>query len=83
MQNDSLWITVDNQRCLRASPMKTGADGIALSCDYSTLYWCPLTSETLYAISTVYLRKAFYDPEIVLDKVHCASTSHSFHLSPY
>lgn len=32
--------------------MKTGVDGIALSCDFKRLYWSPLTSKKLYGIST-------------------------------
>ena len=36
--------------------METGLDGIALSCDKKTLYYTPLTSRTLYAISTKYLK---------------------------
>jgi len=32
------------------NPMRTGADGIALSHDRKTLYWCPLTGHKLYSI---------------------------------
>lgn len=38
------------------SPMRTGADGIALSADRSTLYFCPLTGRNLYSIDTSYLQ---------------------------
>lgn len=34
------------------NPMRTGADGIALSHDRKTLYWCPLTGHHLYSIPT-------------------------------
>lgn len=34
------------------NPMRTGADGIALSHDRKTLYWCPLTGRRLYCIPT-------------------------------
>lgn len=37
------------------NPMRTGADGIALSCDRKTLYWCPLTGRRLYRIATKHL----------------------------
>lgn len=36
--------------------MRTGADGIALSADRKTLYWCPLTGRNLYYIETALLR---------------------------
>lgn len=41
--------------------MRTGADGIALSCDGTTLYWTPLTSRTLYSVSvdTLLMYKPF------------------------
>jgi sugar lactone lactonase YvrE len=38
-----------------------GADGIALSANRSTLYYCPLTGRNLYAIDTKLLRD-FYTP---------------------
>ena len=37
--------------------MKTGVDGIALSCDKKLLYWTPLTSRNLYSISIKNLLK--------------------------
>lgn len=43
-------------------PMQTGADGIALSADRETLYWCPLTSRNLYAIDTELLQDFSTDP---------------------
>jgi sugar lactone lactonase YvrE len=38
------------------APMRTGVDGIALSADRSTLYFCPLTGRNLYSIDTSYLQ---------------------------
>lgn len=38
------------------SPLKMSADGIAISSDGKTLYFCPLTSRHLYSISTEALR---------------------------
>lgn len=40
------------------SPLKVAADGIALSADGATLYYCPLSSRNLYAIPTAALRDA-------------------------
>ena len=39
-------------------PLAVGADGIALSPDGETLYYCPLSSRRLYSISTAMLRDA-------------------------
>ncbi len=38
------------------SPLRMSADGIAISPDGKTLYFCPLTSRHLFSISTVALR---------------------------
>src|SRR5262249_37285679 len=53
---NGLWIVVDGQHVWNNTPMMTGADGIALSCDGSWLYYCPLTSRPLFRIATKYLR---------------------------
>lgn len=37
-------------------PLKLGSDGIALSADRLTLYYCPVTGRNLYAIDTARLR---------------------------
>jgi sugar lactone lactonase YvrE len=37
-------------------PLKIGADGIALSADRATLYYCPVTGRNLYAVDTALLR---------------------------
>lgn len=51
VQADSnVWVEVNGKKCFTDKPMMTGADGIALSCDFSTLYWTPLTSRTLYTV---------------------------------
>lgn len=52
----SLWVTINGERVNAAAPMETGADGIALSCDGTVLFYTPLTSRTLYSIQTAYLR---------------------------
>ncbi|KAL9642662.1 hypothetical protein ABK040_009741 [Willaertia magna] len=50
MVDQNTWLNVNNKKCLQKEPMKTGVDGIALSCDGNRLYWTPLTSRTLYGI---------------------------------
>jgi sugar lactone lactonase YvrE len=56
------WFEIDGVRVWRDEPMRTGADGIALSADRKTLYWCPLTSRNLYCIPTA-LVQDFSVPE--------------------
>jgi sugar lactone lactonase YvrE len=48
----SVTVRVNGQRALLASRMRTGADGIALSTDLATLYFCPLTSRTMWSVPT-------------------------------
>lgn len=50
------WFSIRGKKVWGDRPMRTGADGIALSADRNTLYWCPLTSRELYAINTNLLR---------------------------
>lgn len=49
------WFTIDGTKVWKDMPMRTGADGIALSPDKKTLYWCPLTGRKLYSIDTALL----------------------------
>lgn len=63
LQNDesvnpdpSLWIYVNGSRVYSAAPTQVGVDGIALSCSKEVFYYTPLTSRTLYAIKTEYLK---------------------------
>lgn len=42
------------------SPLRVSSDGIALSADGATLYYCPLSSRRLYAVPTAALR----DPDL-------------------
>lgn len=53
-----------------ARPMTLGADGIALSNDGRRLYFCPLSSQRLYSVST----DALLDPKLTDDQV--AGTLH-------
>jgi len=48
--NESLWIVINGQYVNPKRPMRTGADGIALTADGSTLYYLPLTSHALYSL---------------------------------
>jgi sugar lactone lactonase YvrE len=50
------WFKIAGKLIWPDKPMRTGADGIALSADRSTLYWCPLTARNLYCISTAILQ---------------------------
>jgi sugar lactone lactonase YvrE len=50
------WFSIAGKSIWPDKPMRTGADGIALSADRSTLYWCPLTSRNLYCVSTALLQ---------------------------
>jgi sugar lactone lactonase YvrE len=46
------------------SPMMTGADGIALSCDGETLYYCPLSGRMIYSILTKDIHKAIEENKL-------------------
>ena len=50
------WFRIADKPVWRDRPMRTGADGIALSADRKTLYWCPLTGRHLYCIDTALLQ---------------------------
>jgi sugar lactone lactonase YvrE len=50
------WFEIAGKKIWKDAPMRTGADGIALSADRKTLYWCPLTARNLYGIDTSYLQ---------------------------
>jgi len=47
---------IDGRPVLEKTPMRTGADGIALSGDKKTLYWTNLSGDVLYALDTALLR---------------------------
>jgi sugar lactone lactonase YvrE len=65
VMNTDLWLVVNGSKVLETRPMRTGADGIALTPDTKTLYYCPLTSHTLYRLPTALLR----DPNLPADKL--------------
>jgi sugar lactone lactonase YvrE len=62
------WFKIAGKSIWPDKPMRTGADGIALSADRSTLYWCALTARHLYCMDTVLLQD-FSIPE---DKIEAA-----------
>lgn len=50
------WFEIAGKKVWTDTPMRTGADGIALAADRKTLYWCALTARNLYSIETAYLQ---------------------------
>ncbi len=50
------WFEIAGKKIWADRPMRTGADGIALSADRRTLYWCALTARHLYAIDTALIQ---------------------------
>jgi sugar lactone lactonase YvrE len=59
---------IDGKPVLPTTPMRTGADGIALSGDKKTLYWTNLTGNILYSLPTALLR----DPSTTEQQVRMA-----------
>ena len=56
INNASFWLTIDNEKVLKSTPMRTGADGIALSPDKDILVVCPISSHLIWKINTSFLR---------------------------
>lgn len=50
------WFKIDGRGAWKDRPNRTGADGITLSADRKTVYWCPLTGRNLYALDTALLQ---------------------------
>lgn len=59
---------IDYKPVFKNQPLRIGADGIALSADRSTLYYCQLTGRNLYAIHTGLLR----NEQIPLEQINGA-----------
>jgi len=59
---------IDGRPVLPNTPMRTGADGIALSGDKKTLYWTNLTGNILYSLPAALLR----DPNATEQQVRMA-----------
>jgi sugar lactone lactonase YvrE len=62
---------IDYQPVFKRKPLRIGSDGIALSADRSTLYYCQVTGRNLYAIDTTLLR----DFETPLEEINRAVQS--------
>jgi sugar lactone lactonase YvrE len=56
---------IHGRSVLKNGPMRTGADGIALSGDKQTLFWTNLTGDKLYRVPTSLLRD-FSSPEAAI-----------------
>jgi sugar lactone lactonase YvrE len=56
--DETFWLHVNNTKVNEDNPMMTGADGLALSCDGSTLFYCPLTGRMIYSVLTSEIDKA-------------------------
>lgn len=50
MPDSSFWLHINGSEIRKKNPMRTGVDGIALSCDGRALYFCPLTSRMIYSV---------------------------------
>ena len=64
----SFWLHIDRKRVKEENPMMTGADGIALSCNGDTLFFCPLTGRMVYSILTKDIEQAIKDGNT--DNIH-------------
>jgi sugar lactone lactonase YvrE len=63
------WFKIAGIPVWKDRPMRTGADGIALSADRTTLYWCPLTARNLYAIDTALLHDFSIPQDVIANSV--------------
>lgn len=61
------WFKIAGKPVWKDRPMRTGADGIALSAGRKTLYWCPLTARNLYAVDTALLQD-FETPQEAIEQ---------------
>ncbi|MDQ0877054.1 sugar lactone lactonase YvrE [Paenibacillus sp. V4I3] len=60
---------IDYKPVFKDKPLRIGADGIALSADRSTLYYCQVTGRNLYAIDTSLLKNDQTPLEQIKDAV--------------
>ena len=68
--DESFWLHINNKPVKNKNPMLTGADGIALSCNGDTLFFCPLTGRMIYSILTKDIEKAIKDRKTENIKVY-------------
>lgn len=58
LPDPTFWLHINNSRVNKDKPMMTGADGLALACDGSAIFYCPLTGRMVYSILTSDIDKA-------------------------
>ena len=49
--DETFWLNINGEKVFKDHPMKTGIDGIGLSCDFDTIFYTPLSSRMLYSIN--------------------------------
>lgn len=69
--------SINGSLIYEGDPMRTGADGIALSHDRKTLYWCPLTGHHLYSIDVTALWDASKTDAELSTLVHDCGSKHT------
>ncbi|KAL0206454.1 hypothetical protein P9112_001761 [Eukaryota sp. TZLM1-RC] len=47
--SQDIWITIDNQKVFEEFPLNVGIHGIAMDCQFKTLYFSPLTSRDFFS----------------------------------
>ena len=62
--DESFWLHVEDKPVKEDNPMLTGVDGIALSCNGDTLFFCPLTGRMIYSILTIDIEKAIKENKL-------------------
>lgn len=65
-------IVINGEACMKDGPMMTGADGVALSADFTTLYWTPLTSHVIYSLPTELLRNSSLSDSFISGQIRTA-----------
>lgn len=69
----NFFFNIDDRPVLKNGGMRTGADGIALSGDKSTLYWTNLTGNHLYRLPTEILRDFDTNETVIENAVRVAA----------
>ena len=63
--DQSFWLHIEKEPVINnTTPMMTGVDGIALSCDGEVLYYCPLSGRMLYSVLTKDIHKAIEENQL-------------------
>ena len=70
----NFFFNLSGRPVLKGEPMRTGADGIALSGDKKTMYWTNLTGNTLYSLPTILLRDFGTDETVLQNAVRAVMT---------